>query len=63
MEEVVKPSRTNEDRRAWVLKDDGLKAWWDRSCLPLTKFVQDNREQIDECIDRELAKQDVNPAS
>jgi hypothetical protein len=53
---MPKPSRNNADRRQWVLNDEGLYSWWTRSNLPLEKFVQDNREQIDHLIDRELAK-------
>jgi len=48
-----KPIRTNVERREWVIKDAGLYEWWTRTCLPMEKFVQDNRVQIDECIDRE----------
>jgi hypothetical protein len=44
----------NEERRMWVLNDAGLYEWWQRTCMPITKFIQDNREQIDECINREL---------
>jgi hypothetical protein len=48
------PRRTNEYRRMFVRNEAGLYEWWTRTCLPLEKFVQDNRMQIDECIDREL---------
>ena len=44
--------RNPSDREQRVLKDVGLRDWWDRTGMPLRKFCQDNREQIDEQIDR-----------
>jgi len=49
--------RNNEERRMWVMNDAGMYEWWTRTRLPLIKFVQDNREQIDHLIDRELNKE------
>ena len=39
-----------EDRRQWVLNDEGLYNWWTRTRLPMRKFIRDNRVVLDECI-------------
>lgn len=54
---MPKPDRDNSHRRAWVLKNEGLYTWWTRTNLPLEKFVQDNREQIDRMIDTVVEKE------
>jgi len=46
-----KPKRSYDERKAWVMKDEGLRAWWDRSMKPISLFIQDNREEIDRQID------------
>lgn len=53
----AKPKRDNTFRRQWVLNDEGLHDWWQRSGHPMDKFVQDNRVQIDEQIDRAVELQ------
>lgn len=50
-------SRTRDERRLWVLNDEGLYLWWQRSRCPLDKFMKDNRVQLDELIDRMEAAQ------
>ena len=47
--------RNDEERRQWVMNDEGLYLWWQRSRLPLAKFLKDNRIELDQCIDRALA--------
>ena len=46
--------RNNEERRQWILNDEGLYDWWQQTGKPMILFIQDNRMQIDECIDRML---------
>lgn len=47
----------DEERRLWVLNDEGLYTWWQHSRLPLGKFLKDNRVQLDEFIDAALNKE------
>ncbi len=47
----MKRFRNYDERKAWVMKDEGLRAWWDRSMKPISLFIQDNREEIDRQID------------
>lgn len=44
----------DEERRLWVLNDEGLYNWWTRSRLPLKKFIKDNRVELDKAIDKAL---------
>jgi hypothetical protein len=48
--------RNDEERRLWVLNDEGLYQWFIRSRprLGIRAFIQANRAEIDECIDRVL---------
>lgn len=41
----------NEDRRQWILNDEGLYNWLISSKLPLAKFIKENREEIDKVIE------------
>ena len=50
----------DEERRLWVLNDEGLYLWWQRTRLPLKKFIRDNRVEIDAGIDRVL---NIQPTS
>lgn len=50
----------DEERRLWVLNDEGLYNWWQSTRLPLRKFLRDNRVEIDAAIDRAL---NVQPRS
>ena len=40
----------DEDRRQWVLNDEGLYLWWQRSGKELRAFIKANRAQLDEVI-------------
>ena len=40
----------NEQRRIWVLNDEGLYHLWRKSSKPILKFISENRELIDEVI-------------
>ncbi len=51
---MVNTRHNDEERRLWILNDEGLYLWWQRSNLPLRKFMRDNRVELDACIDRAL---------
>jgi hypothetical protein len=40
----------NEERRQWILNDEGLYNWQRSSGLNMAKFIRENREQIDAAI-------------
>ena len=40
----------DEDRRQWIMNDEGLYNWWRSSCQNLKVFTRENREEIDRCI-------------
>jgi len=40
----------NEQRRIWVLNDEGLYNMWRKSHKPILKFISENRQLIDEVI-------------
>ena len=42
---------TNEDRRLWVLNDEGLYKWQINSKLSLGRFILQNKYEIDAIID------------
>jgi hypothetical protein len=49
-----KKRRNDDERRLWVLYDEGLYRMFKSQCLrtrSVRQFVRDNREQIDEVID------------
>lgn len=48
---------SREERRQWIMADEGLYTWWARSNCPIDKFMQDNRIQLDEMIDKLEAEQ------
>jgi len=45
-----KQTINDEDRRLWVLNDEGLYNWWRGSGRPIRAFIRANREQLDEVI-------------
>ena len=50
---VPKPNtpRLNDDeRRLWVLNDEGLYSWFTCSRQSMRAFLKDNRAEIDACI-------------
>ncbi len=40
----------NEDRRQWILNDEGLYNWHRSTRLPMAQFIRENREELDRCI-------------
>jgi hypothetical protein len=43
-------SLNDDERRSWVLNDEGLHSWWVKSGMGIYKFVKENREEIDVAI-------------
>ena len=52
----MKIRKNDEERRLWVLNDEGLYSWWKQSRQPLKKFIKDYRKELDDCIERSLSK-------
>jgi hypothetical protein len=46
--------RDDEERRLWVLNDEGLYNWYRSSGLALREFIRANRAELDKAIDRAL---------
>lgn len=46
--------RNDDERRLWVLNDEGLYIWFTRSRLSMRMFIQENRAELDACIDAAL---------
>lgn len=42
---------TNEDRRQWILNDEGLYNWYRSSRQSLRDFIRENKDEIDRVID------------
>jgi len=42
----------NEERRLWILNDEGLYSWWISSRLTMNNFIRGNKEEIDTAIKR-----------
>lgn len=40
----------DEERRLWVLNDEGLYLWHRRSGLSMREFIRQNRAELDEVI-------------
>lgn len=46
----MRQQRNNDDdRRLWVLNDEGLYCQWQQSGKPLRSWIRENRDFIDEC--------------
>jgi hypothetical protein len=51
----VRNNRINdEERRLWVLNDEGLYRIWRLSRKPLKTFIRDNRAELTACIESYL---------
>jgi len=50
----------DEERRLWVLNDEGLYSWWRTSHKSMRPFIRENREEIDKAINSVLNRE---PAS
>ena len=44
----------DEERRLWVLNDEGLYNWYISTRQGLYKFVKENRNELDKIIGRAL---------
>lgn len=44
----------DEERRQWVLNDEGLYNWYISSRMGLYKFIRENRDEIDRIINQVL---------
>lgn len=42
----------DEERRIWVLNDEGLYCWWKQSRTPMKKWIKENRREIDGVINQ-----------
>ena len=51
----MKNKITNEDRRLWLLNDEGLYKWQIGSKLSLEKFISQNKHEIDVVINNVLS--------
>lgn len=40
----------DEERRQWVSNDEGLWLWFRSTRLPMTRFIRENRTEIDDAI-------------
>ncbi len=52
---MPKQIKNDEERRLWVLNDEGLYSWWQGSRQPIRAFIRDNRAELDAAIARALA--------
>ena len=41
----------DSERRDWVENDEGLYRWWKSYRMPLTKFIRENRKEVDAVIE------------
>jgi aspartate/tyrosine/aromatic aminotransferase len=46
----------NDDRREWVLNDEGLYRWWKSERTSMVKFLKEHRSELDEYINQQLNK-------
>ena len=47
----------NQERKLWVDNDEGMYLWRKSSKLSMTKFIRENKTEIDECINRAMNPQ------
>ena len=47
----------NQERELWILNDEGLYLWWQDSGQSNRNFINDNREEIDQYINRAINKE------
>ncbi len=48
---MKKRTHNNEERRQWILNDEGLYTWQRRSGNSMKQFIRENRTEIDKAID------------
>ncbi|MBW2986863.1 hypothetical protein KY333_05835 [Candidatus Woesearchaeota archaeon] len=44
----------DEERKMWVMNDEGLYNWWKESHIGLNEFVKRNRETLTGIINKKL---------
>jgi hypothetical protein len=44
----------NKERELWIQNDEGLYRWWKSTRMSMTAFIKENRNEIDEAINRVL---------
>jgi hypothetical protein len=44
----------NKEREQWINNDEGLYKWWKSTCLSMTRFIKEHRQEIDEYINKVL---------
>lgn len=47
---------TNEERRLWVMNDEGLYRWWKSTGLSMSEFIKQNKAEINAAIKRALGE-------
>ena len=55
----MKKLMNDEERRLWVLNDEGLYNWYRSSRLSVQKFIKENRKEITEAINRVLNREPI----
>lgn len=45
----------DSEREQWIINDEGLYNWQRRSGMGMTRFIRENREEIDKTINGVLA--------
>ena len=48
----MKRGLNDKDREQWIMNDEGLYNWFRSSRLSMRNFIRQNREKLDECINR-----------
>ena len=44
----------DQERKNWVMNDEGLYNWWRSSRQGITQFIKENRTEIDRAINNVL---------
>lgn len=50
----------NSEREMWIQNDEGLYRWWKSTRLPMRKFIQEYKVEIDTAIDSVLNPKRTN---
>lgn len=51
----------DEERRMWVMNDEGLYNWWRSSRMGLYAFIKKNRKEITDAINSVLNQKPEEP--
>jgi len=46
----------DEERRLWVLNDEGLYNWWKSSHQGIRQFIRENRQELTRLINQALGR-------